>query len=142
MFCRLCSNLMYRINAGRWLALFKSLVETPQNHLFMQLYRVQLSFVQRLYIAIIILNLYVNQSINQSIMQSSLNKPKEGTVQRDNYKEHSRNMHMHTRKNTIKSTSIGYSFWSRREEKGRQGYRCLQYKPTKVSLLGVSWLLQ
>ena len=97
MFCGLCSNLVHRINAGRWLALFKSLVETPQKHyLFMQLYRVQLSFVRRLYIAIIILNLYVNQSINQS----SLNNPKEGTVQRDNYKEHSGNMHMHTHKNT------------------------------------------
>ena len=79
----------------------------------------ELSFVRRLHIAIIILNLHVNQSINQS-----LNNPKEGMVQRDNYKEHRRNMHMHTHKNTIKSMSIGYSFWSGKEEKGiERGYR-------------------
>ena len=96
-------------------------------------------------------------------------------------REHSRNMHMHTHKNTIKSTSIvlykytccrclvrkkrgghlesssrlrycdlrrvvfqydhypgaivnssiGYSSWSEREEKRRQGYRRTQYKPPK-----------
>ena len=38
----------------------------------------------------------------------------------------------------IVNSSIGYSSWSEREEKGSQGYRCTQYKPTKVSSLGVS----
>ena len=37
----------------------------------------------------------------------------------------------------IVNSFIGYSSWSEKE-KGRQGYRCTQYKPTKVSLLGVS----
>ena len=35
----------------------------------------------------------------------------------------------------IVNSFIGYSSWSEREEKGRQGYRCTQYKPTKVSSL-------
>ena len=105
----------------------------------------------------------------QSINQSSLNNPKWGTEQRlKNMAETC--MHMHTHKNTIKSTSVvlykytccccqerwtswehqhtencdlsgipiwplpivnssnGYSSWLVREEKGRQEYKCTQYK--------------
>ena len=40
------------------------------------------------------------------------------------------------------NSSIGYCSWSGREGKGRQRYKCTQYKPTKVSLLGVSQLIR
>ena len=101
--------------------------KAPSLHAFVLF--VQLSFIRRQYIAIIILNLHINQSINQSI------KPKEGTVQRDN-KEHSRNMHTH--KNTIKSTSTGYSSWSGRikGDRGIDAYSTSQLRCLCQASLG------
>ena len=67
-------------------------------------------------------------------------------VQRDNYKEHRRNMHMHAHTQEHNKINVHWLlfFGQGGRRKGEEGgYRYTQYKPTnKVSLLGVSWLLQ